>query len=235
MARVEVEVAGVLFDMDGVLVSSIASAERCWKLWAKHYGVPGWETLRIPHGVRAIDIVRLLKPEIDAYEGLKLIEDMEVADVSDVELLPGAQALLESLPRGRWTIVTSAGRRLLLARLNAAGLPVPERLIAAEDVTRGKPDPEPYVRGAEILGRDVRQCVVVEDAPSGVKAGLAAGARVLAVTGTHTPEQLHEAGATWVVRSLREVRVSGESASGEVRLTFEALERAPQSRSGSAK
>lgn len=206
MAQVEIQASALLFDMDGVLVSSIASAERCWRNWARHYGVPDWENFRIPHGVRAFDIVKMSKPDIDPYEGLKLIEDMEVEDVHDVELLPGAHALLESLPRNRWTIVTSAGRRLLLARLGAAGLPVPEELIAAEDVTKGKPDPEPYRRGAQLLGFNPAECIVVEDAPSGVKAGLGAGCRVLAVVGTHDADLLHAAGANWIVRSLKDVK-----------------------------
>ena len=195
--------------MDGVLVSSIASAERCWREWARRYEVPDWENFRIPHGVRAIDIVRMARPDIDAHAGLAVIEEMEIADVGDIVLLPGAQALLRSLPAGCWTIVTSAGRRLMEARLRAAGLPVPERMITAEDVERGKPDPEPYRRGAEILGLETAECVVVEDAPSGVKAGIAAGARVLGVVGTHTAEQLREAGAGWVVRTLEDVRFAG--------------------------
>lgn len=206
MAVERIPTKGLLFDMDGVLVSSIASAERCWRAWARHYGLPHWETFRIPHGVRAIDIVRMSKPDIDPYEGLRLIEEMEINDVSDVQLLPGARALLESLPQGCWTIVTSAGRRLMLARLRAAGLPVPERMITAEDVEKGKPDPEPYCRGAKILGLAPADCVVVEDAPSGVRAGLAAGSRVLGVLGTQDAAVLHEAGASWIVRSLEDVQ-----------------------------
>ena len=221
MPRLQVAAAGLLFDMDGVLVSSIASAERCWKRWAQHYGIADWESFRIPHGVRAIDIVRMAKPEIDPYEGLKLIEDMEVADVADVEVLRGVRRLLTSLPKDRWTIVTSAGRRLLIARLEAAGLPAPERLITAESVEKGKPDPEPYRRGAEILGVNVAECIVVEDAPSGVKAGLAARARVLAVTGTHSEQQLREAGATWVVESLE--CVWAQAADGGVDLLMDVL------------
>jgi sugar-phosphatase len=205
LALERIAAKGLLFDMDGVLVSSIASAERCWRAWARHYGLANWETFRIPHGVRALDIVKMSAPDIDPYEGLRLIEEMEINDVSDVQLLPGARALLESLPKGCWTIVTSAGRRLMLARLRAAGLPVPERMITAEDVEKGKPDPEPYRRGAEILGLTAADCAVVEDAPSGVRAGIAAGARVLGVLGTHEAAALREAGAVWVVRSLEDV------------------------------
>ena len=201
-----VNAKGILFDMDGVLISSIGAAVRCWKRWAKRYGVPNAEEFVIPHGVRSIDLVKMLRPDIDPQEGLRAIEDMEVEDVADLQVLPGVKSLLESLPPERWAIVTSATRRLLLARLKAAGLPVPERLISAEIVERGKPDPEPYRRGAELLGLRPEECVVVEDAPSGVGAGKAAGCRVLGVLGTHSAAELHE--GDWVVGSLEGLAVT---------------------------
>ena len=206
MEQVTVEVAGVLFDMDGVLVSSIGSVLRSWRRWAKHYGLPNPEKIEIPHGVRAVDIMHQLKPDIDKVEGLKLIEDIEVADTADLEVLAGVRVLLESLPAHHWAIVTSATKRLLLGRLKAAGLPVPDRIISGDQVHRGKPDPEPYRRGAELLGAKPEDCLVVEDAPSGVRAGVAAGCRVVGVLGTHTADELREAGAHWIVRSLTMVR-----------------------------
>jgi sugar-phosphatase len=221
VGSVVVEAAAFLFDMDGVLVSSIASARRCWRAWGKHYGVPNWETLEIPHGVRARDIAIHFKPDIDPDEGLKLIEDMEVEDTHDIVLLPGAKALLHSLPKHRWTIVTSATKRLLIARLKAAQLPVPEELISAEMVVNGKPHPEPYIRGAELLGFPVEDCVVVEDAPSGVKAGKAAGARVLGVVGTHTAEDLRAVGADWIVETLEGVRA--DVVDGGLRVTVQTI------------
>jgi len=217
----EVLTQALLFDMDGVLLSSIASAERCWKLWAKHYNVPDWENFRIPHGVRAIELVKRFAPWADPAEALRYIEDLEIEDVADIEVLPGARALLESLLPGRWTIVTSASARLMEARVRAAKLPLPERYITADMVERGKPDPEPYRRGAELLGFAVAECVVVEDAPSGIGAGLAAGSQVLGVVSSHTAEQVREAGAHWVVPSLEAVRMlDGESG---LRLEIEAL------------
>lgn len=203
-----VEAAGILFDMDGVLISSIGSVNRCWRRWAQHYGVAGWETYEIPHGTRAVDIIRTLKPELDVAEGLRLIEDMEIEDVSDLQVLPGARALLASLPAERWAIVTSATYRLLLGRLDAAKLPVPERIISGDRVERGKPDPEPYRRGAELIGSagaPPADCIVVEDAPSGVGAGVAAGCRVLGVLGSYGEAELRTAGVSWVVRSLEDV------------------------------
>jgi sugar-phosphatase len=202
---VHLSAKGILFDMDGVLISSIDAAVRNWKRWAKRYGVPNPDEFVIPHGVRSIDLVKMLRPDIDPQEGQRAIEDMEVEDVADLKVLPGVKGLLGSLPPERWAIVTSATRRLLLARLKAAGLPIPERIITGEMVERGKPDPEPYRRGAELLGFRPEECVVVEDAPSGVGAGKGAGCRVLAVLGTHPAEELSE--ADWVVGSLEGLAV----------------------------
>ena len=202
---VTVEFAGILFDMDGVLVSSIGSVNRSWRKWAEHYGLPSPETFQIEHGTRAVDTIRKLKPDLDVAEGLQLIEDLEMDDVADLKVLPGARALLESLPPERWAIVTSATNRLLLGRLKAAELPVPERFISGDMVERGKPDPEPYRRGAELIHAPAAECLVVEDAPSGVGAGIAAGCHVLGVLGTHTEAELRAAGASWIVRSLEDV------------------------------
>ena len=219
-----VECKGLLFDMDGVLISSIASADRCWVKWAKHYGVPNAESFQIKHGTRAVEIMKTARPdftEAQLAEGLVLIEDMEIADVADLKVLPGVREMLGMLPKERWTIVTSATRRLLLGRLKAARLPYPEELITANEVVNGKPHPEPYRKGAALLGFASAQCVVVEDAPSGVGAGVAAGSPVLGVLGTHTAEQLYGAGATWVVRDLAGVAVvSGENG---LSLEFEAV------------
>ncbi len=216
---VRVETKGILFDMDGVLISSIGSVVRCWQRWAKLYDIPNADTYEVPHGMRAIEIVRSLRPDIDAEEGLRVIEDMEMEDTADLKVLPGVKQLMESLPLERWAIVTSATTRLLLGRLEAAGLPVPARLISADMVERGKPDPEPYRRGAALLGFRPAECIVVEDAPSGVGAGVAAGCRVLGVLGTHSAEELGE--ADWVVESLEGLGVT--VANGGLELRFRPL------------
>ena len=200
---------GILFDMDGVLISSIGSVVRCWRRWAEMYDVPNADTYEVPHGTRAIDIVKILRPDIDPQVGLRVIEDMEMEDMVGLTVLPGVKSLLESRPPERWSIVTSATRRLLLGRLAAAGLPIPERIISGDMVERGKPDPEPYRRGAGLLGFRPEECVVVEDAPSGVGAGIAAGCRVLGVLGTHSFAELHS--ASWVVSSLEELVVTANA------------------------
>ncbi len=218
---VTVEAVGILFDMDGVLISSIGSVNRCWSRWAEHYGLPNASTIRIEHGTRAVDLIAKLIPGLDVAEGLRLIEYMEIEDVADLQVLPGARALLESLPPERWAIVTSATYRLLLGRLKAAELPVPERIISGDMVERGKPDPEPYRRGAELIRSMPAECIVVEDAPSGVGAGLAAGCRVLGVLGSHNEEELRAAGATWIVQSLEDV--SAEVAPNGLTLRFKTV------------
>jgi len=212
---ISVETKGILFDMDGVLISSIGSVVRCWKQWAKMYGIPKAENYEVPHGVRAIDTVKSLRPDIDPAEGLRVIEDLEMEDTADLRVLPGVKSLLEGLPPERWAIETSATKRLMLGRLAVAGLPVPSRIISGDMVERGKPDPEPYRRGAALLGVRPEQCVVVEDAPSGVGAGVAAGCRVLGVLGTHSREELKE--ADWVMASLEGLAVTANANGLELR------------------
>lgn len=199
----KVETKGLLFDMDGVLVSSIGSVNRCWLRWCREYAIPDAENFQVPHGTRARDIIRQLRPDLNEAEvdaALVRIEDIEIEDVADLKVLPGAAELLAALPEERWAIVTSATRRLLFARLQVAGLPVPRRIISGEMVVHGKPDAEPYLRGAALLGFAPEECVVVEDAPSGVAAGVAAGCRVLGVLGTHRAEEL--TACTWLIDSL---------------------------------
>jgi len=219
--RITVEAAGLLFDNDGVIVSSIASVNRCWRKWAEHYGVPVAADFEIEHGTRAVDVMQKLVPGIDVVEGLKVIEDMELEDVADLEVLPGVKTLLESLPMERWAIVSSATYRLLIGRLKVAGLPVPERIVSGDRVVHGKPHPEPYIKCAELIHAAPGDCIVIEDAPSGARAGKAAGCRVLGVLGTHSAEELRAVGVDWVVESLE--RVKAEATADGLRLTLDTL------------
>ncbi|MFK0152905.1 HAD family hydrolase [Streptomyces sp. NPDC090493] len=190
----------LLFDNDGTLVSSLASVDRCWARWAAEYGVTE-EFARVElHGRPAADIVADLLPPHLVAEAVARVEQLEVADVPNdgVHLLPGTAAFLDSLPADRWAVVTSATRRLAEARLEAVGIR-PKTLVCADDITRGKPDPEPYLLAARQLGVDPAHCVVFEDAPAGLQAGRAAGMTTVALATTH---QAHELAADLVVKDL---------------------------------
>ncbi|MBT2416677.1 HAD family hydrolase [Streptomyces sp. ISL-22] len=195
-----IHACALLFDNDGTLVSSLASVDRCWTRWAEEYGVTEAFGRVELHGRPAVEIVADLLPADAVPEALARIETLEVEDVPNggVHLLPGTKALLDSLPADRWAVVTSATRRLAEARLDAVGI-LPKTMVTADDITRGKPDPEPYLRAARELGVDPARCVVFEDAPAGLAAGRAAGMTTVALTTTH---QVHELDADLVVRDL---------------------------------
>ncbi|MFD8232077.1 HAD-IA family hydrolase [Streptomyces sp. NPDC059696] len=191
----------LLFDNDGTLVSSLASVDRCWTRWAEEYGITAEAFARVElHGRPAAEIAADLLPAEAVPAAVARIEDLEVEDVpgGGVHLLPGTRAFLDALPAERWAVVTSATRRLAEARLDAVGI-LPKTLVAADDITRGKPDPEPYLLAARTLGVDPAHCVVFEDAPAGLAAGRAAGMTTVALTTTHQAHELH---ADLVVENL---------------------------------
>ncbi|MGA5189704.1 HAD family hydrolase [Streptomyces griseoincarnatus] len=182
----------LLFDNDGTLVSSLDSVNRCWTRWAVEYGLTAEDFARIGlHGRPAAEIAADLLPAHVVPQAVARIEDLEVEDVADggVGLLPGTKEFLAGLPAERWAVVTSATRRLAEARLGAVGI-LPKTLVAADDITRGKPDPEPYLLAARTLGVDPADCVVFEDAPAGLQAGRAAGMTTVALATTHRAEEL---------------------------------------------
>ncbi|MGW7819488.1 HAD family hydrolase [Streptomyces puniciscabiei] len=182
----------LLFDNDGTLVSSLDSVERCWTRWAREYGITAEEFGRVAlHGRPAAEIVADLLPAHLVPQAVARVEQLEVDDVPDggVRLLPGTRDFLDSLPAEAWAVVTSATRRLADARLDAVGIR-PKTLIAADDVTRGKPHPEPYLLAARRLGVDPARCVVFEDAPAGLRAGRAAGMATVALATTHRADEL---------------------------------------------
>ncbi|MFI1468050.1 HAD-IA family hydrolase [Streptomyces wuyuanensis] len=187
----KIHAEALLFDNDGTLVSSLESVRRCWTRWAGEYGITAEDFARVElHGRPAAEIVADLLPAAVVPEAVARIEDLEVEDVAGgVVLLPGTAALLDSLPAERWAVVTSATRRLAEARLAEAGVR-PKTLIAADDITRGKPDPEPFLLAARTLGVDPARCVVFEDAPAGLAAGRAAGMTTVALTTTHAASEL---------------------------------------------
>ncbi|WP_405818845.1 HAD family hydrolase [Streptomyces sp. NBC_00838] len=181
----------LLFDNDGTLISSMASVYRCWTRWAGEFGISADDFARVElHGRPAAEIVADLLPAATVPAAVARIEQLEVEDVAGgVVLLPGAADLLASLPADRWAVVTSASRRLAGARLAEVGIR-PGTLIAADDITRGKPDPEPFLLAADRLGVDPARCVVFEDAPAGLRSGAAAGMRTVALTTTHDRSEL---------------------------------------------
>lgn len=215
----KLQVRGILFDIDGVLVSSLGSVERSWTKWGEMRGVDGALAIKTAHGQRAIETVRKLRPDLNDVEELKLIEEIEIADKDDIEVLQGVPRILASLPQKYWTIVTSATEKLARSRLHYAGLTVPERIITADMVTHGKPHPEPYLKGAALLGQKPEDCLVIEDSSAGAIAGHAAGCKVLATLFSHTVESL--SAADWIVQSLEHVTV--RALEDSVEIEFEPL------------
>jgi sugar-phosphatase len=171
----------LLFDCDGVLVDSDESVHRSWTRWARTCGLDPQAVTAMVHGRRSADTVALLIETVEREAALSDIDRYEVEDAATVTALPGAIALVRSLPPGTWAVVTSGRRSLTTARLAAAGLPAPEALVCAEDVTAGKPDPAGYLAAAARLGVPPGECVAIEDSPTGVASAEAAGCRVLAV------------------------------------------------------
>jgi sugar-phosphatase len=217
---------GILFDMDGILISSIGSVERSWTRWAHLRGVDPALARKTAHGRRAIETVAKLRPDLESEKELKIIEEIEVEDNEGLTVLPGVLDLLAALPPDRWTVVTSATERLARIRLAAGGIPVPKRLVTADHVTRGKPHPEPFLTGAALLGVAPKECVVFEDSSSGAKAGRVAGCTVVATTFSHPAESLDA--AHYLVPDLTGIRV--ENASDQIVIRFTPLA-APASKS----
>jgi sugar-phosphatase len=179
--------AAFLFDMDGTILSSIASAERVWTAWAMRHGIDVASFLPTIHGVRAVETIRRQAlPGVDPVAEAEALTLAEIADVDGIEAITGAAAFLASLPAGRWAIVTSAPRLLAERRLAAAGLAVPPVMVTADDVTHGKPAPDGFLLAADRLGVAAVDCLVFEDAPAGIQAAEAAGAAVLVITATHS-------------------------------------------------
>jgi len=217
-APVTVRCKGVLFDMDGILISSLGSVERSWRTWGLSRGIDPTTAIHTAHGCRAIETIRKLRPDLDDEAELKYIEDLEVADNEGLAVLPGVLDLLAALPAYSWTVVTSATERLARVRMAAGGIPVPEHITTADHVTSGKPHPEPYLRGAELLGLPAADCVVFEDSASGTKAGRAAGCTVIGTTFSHSVEEL--TAAHYLVTDVTGIKVELLPEDREILLHF---------------
>ena len=211
--------AGVLLDLDGTLIDSIAAVERSWVRWCGEYGVDPVRLLGF-HGMPAKGVIATLLPEDLRDAAFERIRDIEVADVDGIVVLPGAAVLLAALAAGGvpTAIVTSGTTDLAEARLAATGLTHPPVVVTASDVERGKPWPDPWLVGARRLGVDPADCLVVEDAVAGLRAARAAGCRArVAVLGTTAREEL-EPEADVVVPDLTYLTVAVEG--GRVSVTL---------------
>lgn len=205
--------------MDGVLVDSTPAVARVWRWWAAQHGLDPEAIVRQAHGRPNSETMRELLPHGDYVAETRAVEQRELEDISDVVALPGAIEILRALPEDRWTIVTSATRQLAEVRLRVAGLPVPKHFITASDLHNGKPHPEAYQKGAAALHTPPRDCLVVEDAPSGVRSGKAAGARVLALSTTIPAAELLATEADWLANDLASLSLS-ESSSTHLSLSL---------------
>ena len=203
----EIHCAALLFDLDGVLINSTPAVARVWRGWAIEHGFNPDEVVARAHGRPSLTTVREYLPSSDYEAENREVERREIADLEGVVPLPGALDLLASLPADRWTIVTSCTRPLAEVRIKAAGLPLPKKMITSSDITQGKPHPEPYLKGASLLGFPPQDCIVLEDVPAGVRAGKAAGARVIAFKTTVQESGLREAGADWILNDCADIRL----------------------------
>jgi sugar-phosphatase len=175
----------ILFDMDGTLIDSTAVVERQWRRWARGHGLDPAPFIARAHGRRTIDTLRELAPRFATEEEAAAFDEEEAADSVGVVPVPGAGALLSLLPAGRWALVTSATKALARGRMAAAALPMPEVVVTAEDVERGKPDPAGFLLAARQMGASTSRCLVFEDTPAGIEAGRAAGMTVIAIATTY--------------------------------------------------
>lgn len=202
--------SAILFDLDGVLVDSTATVERQWNAWAQRKGIDVKAILAISHGRRTAEVIRDVAPHLDATKEAREIEKREAEDHEGLTAVPGAAELVRSVPDGRWGVVTSGPRYLQTGRLKFCGLPVPKVFITADDVMHGKPDPEPYLKGAELLGVKPGDCLVIEDAPAGIQSAHAGGMKVIGLASTFAVEFLRTADA--VIAKLAAIRVTSNGA-----------------------
>ena len=204
----------VIFDLDGVLVDSRACIEYHWRIWAAKHQLDLATILRVDSGRRPIETIGIVAPGLDAAQEAAQFEADEAFDIRGVIKIAGAARLLNSLPPRQWGIATSATKDTALTRINHTGLPIPDVLVTADDVTQGKPHPEAYLLAANRLGIAPQDCLVVEDAPAGIKAALEAGMQVLAIASTHSASEL--TAASLVVESIAKIQLSSSHQSADL-------------------
>jgi mannitol-1-/sugar-/sorbitol-6-phosphatase len=205
----------ILFDLDGVLVDSAERVEKTWREWAARHRLDAELVIAAAHGRRTVETVALVAPGLSADDELRALETSEATNSDGVYEIAGARDLLQLLPPRRWAVVTSGIRAVAEFRIRYTGLPTPAVMICAEDISRGKPDPEGYLAAAGRLGFSPADCVVIEDAPPGIEAAKAAGMRAIGIATTYPSERL--VGADLVVGQLTDLGV--ESLGDEIHIT----------------
>ena len=205
-APVRMSCSTILFDLDGVLVDSAECVERTWHRWAVEHDLDPARVIEIAHGRRTIETVQTAAPHLAAAEEAAALEAGQSNTTDGVYEVPGARELLQRLPENAWGIVTSGTRALASARIQHTGIPMPRVLVCADEIQRGKLDPEGYLVAAERLGKAPAECVVIEDAPTGIEAARAAGMRAIAVSGTYSADAL--AMADFTIPYLRALNIS---------------------------
>lgn len=211
----ELRCAAILFDMDGVLVDSRPVVARVWHRWADAKGLDGEAILKAAQGRRTVDTLRSLASNLDVASELRWLDEAELNDGVGIVEIPGASELVASLPDGRWAVVTSAGRQLAQRRLDWAGLPSPDCLITADEVSKGKPFPDGYLQACQDLGVAPADSLVIEDSPAGIEAARSAGMRVVGLSTTHRSSELPPTEA--VLPDLR--AIAAHVRSGEIVLS----------------
>lgn len=198
----------LLLDMDGTLVHSTTGVETVWRLWCQGHRLDPAPVLAMCHGVRSREVIRALAPQLDLASEVALLDELEIQHAGVAEPIAGARTLLAALPPARWALVTSASQRVARHRLASAGLPLPRLLIGAEEVERGKPDPEPYLLAARRLGLAPADCLVFEDAPAGIRSALQAGCQVVQIGG----DKRFDGGVRARLEDWRQIRLTEDEA-----------------------
>ncbi|MGW6708679.1 HAD family hydrolase [Streptomyces sp. NPDC054956] len=183
----------VLLDVDGTLIDAVANQRRVWATWAGRYGLDPDAVYEVALRTRPMETFAAVAPDRDPHACLAALHELEDEDVRTgvYGAFDGAAELLTALPPGSWGLVTSNYGHRVRGRFDRTGLPVPEVLVDAASVAEGKPSPVPYLRGAALLGAAPQDCLVIEDAPSGIRSGLGAGMTVWSVNSPTPPPEAH--------------------------------------------
>jgi sugar-phosphatase len=216
MSTRTVSCRALFFDMDGVLVDSTPHVDRVWRTWAREKGIDGDAVMAIAHGRRSLEVLEAVAPHLATPEELLALEQMDADGAALIEVLPGAERLLTSLPPGTWAVVTSASEDVARARLRMVGLPDPDLLVSGDDIAVGKPDPAPYLAAAEAIGQPPATCVVFEDTPPGIESGQRAGMTAVGLSTTFSPDLISS--ADLIAENLAAVQARADGSQIELRV-----------------